>query len=268
MDRFAMVTGSASGMGARIASQLKAGGYSVLGVDRANADIVADLAEPSERIRLVHEIGQRCRGALHVAVTCAGISGFTSAGADVVTAVNYFGAADVLEGVRPFLAASEGAAAIAISSNAATSAPGLDEELIASCLVGDEQTALTRSLLLGGPASYAASKFALTRWVRRRSTTPEWIGLDITLNAIAPGVVDTPMSRAMRDEPSAARVIDRTPIPAGRVGTVDDIAAAVEYLASTRARYVVGSVLFVDGGTDAAIRADDWPAPRQRRQAD
>ncbi len=68
---------------------------------------------------------------------------------------------------------------------------------------------------------------------------------NITVNCVAPGFIDTDMTRALSDQQRTALVGQ---IPLGRLGAAEDIAAAVAYLASPAAGYVTGSVLHVNGG--------------------
>jgi NAD(P)-dependent dehydrogenase (short-subunit alcohol dehydrogenase family) len=266
--RRAVVTGSASGMGAATATALRQEGWEVVGVDLRDADIVADLGSSSDRRRVAEEVAVRCDGRLDAAVTCAGISGFTSAGGDVVLAVDYFGTVDLLASLRPLLAAGSAAAAVAISSNAATITPRLDEALIDACIDADDGLARDRARQAGAAAAYAAAKFAVARWVRRSAPTSAWIGQGITLNAVVPGMIDTPMTRSMQENVEATSMLERTPLPAGRPGTPEEIAGVVGFLLGPSARFLVGSLLFVDGGTDAVIRGDHWPSPRPSRRQD
>jgi NAD(P)-dependent dehydrogenase (short-subunit alcohol dehydrogenase family) len=67
--------------------------------------------------------------------------------------------------------------------------------------------------------------------------------------------------QSTRDDATIGQFIDDFPIPVGRVGTADEVAAFVAYLLGPDARFFCGSVLFLDGGTDALLRADDYPAP-------
>jgi NAD(P)-dependent dehydrogenase (short-subunit alcohol dehydrogenase family) len=108
---------------------------------------------------------------------------------------------------------------------------------------------------------YPATKTALAWWVRRHAPTHDWAGAGITLNVVAPGAVETPLLQATRDDPQIGRFIDDFPIPVGRKGTADELAAFVTFLLGPDARFFCGSVVFVDGGTDALLRADDFPTP-------
>ena len=94
-----------------------------------------------------------------------------------------------------------------------------------------------------GQANYCAAKAGLEGLTR--SLAQELGSRGITVNVVAPGFIDTDMTRELgeevRDQLSAR-------IPAGRLGTPQDIAEAVSYLASDRAGYVTGTVLHVNGG--------------------
>ena len=94
-----------------------------------------------------------------------------------------------------------------------------------------------------GQANYAASKaglIGLTMAIAR-----EVGSRNITCNAVAPGFIDTAMTEALGDEFKQTAVQQ---IPLGRVGTTDDVAAAVAFLASDHASYITGHVLSVNGG--------------------
>ncbi len=94
-----------------------------------------------------------------------------------------------------------------------------------------------------GQANYAASKAGLLGLTR--SIAREYGARGITANAVTPGPIDTDMFAATPDDARAALTAQ---IPAGRVGTPDEVAAAVTFLASEAAAYVNGAVLPVDGG--------------------
>jgi 3-oxoacyl-[acyl-carrier protein] reductase len=94
-----------------------------------------------------------------------------------------------------------------------------------------------------GQVNYAASKAGLVGLTK--SVARELASRNITCNAVAPGFIATAMSEKMTD---AARDSLSSEIPLGRLGTVDDVAAAVAYLASDEASYMTGTVLNVSGG--------------------
>lgn len=93
--------------------------------------------------------------------------------------------------------------------------------------------------------SYTASKSAIVGLTRALAN--EWAQYGVNVNAIAPGYMDTDNTAALRQDPDRSKAILER-IPAGRWGTVDDVAGAVVFLASPSADYVHGTVLTVDGG--------------------
>ena len=93
--------------------------------------------------------------------------------------------------------------------------------------------------------AYAASKGAVASLTKALSN--EWVGRGVTVNAVAPGYIETDMNEALiADRARNAQISER--IPAGRWGTGDDLAGAVVFLSSEAASYVSGVVLPVDGG--------------------
>jgi NAD(P)-dependent dehydrogenase (short-subunit alcohol dehydrogenase family) len=86
------------------------------------------------------------------------------------------------------------------------------------------------------------------------------VGAGIRLNGVAPGYIDTPMTAGTWDFVSNLDD-DVWPIPMDRPGTPDEVAALIAYLLSPEAAFFCGSVVVMDGGTEAALRPDDWPRP-------
>jgi 3-oxoacyl-[acyl-carrier protein] reductase len=94
-----------------------------------------------------------------------------------------------------------------------------------------------------GQSNYAASKAGLIGLAR--SIAREYGPRGITSNVVAPGPIDTDMLSALPDDARAAMAAQ---VPVGRIGTADEVAAAVTFLASDAAAFVTGAVLPVDGG--------------------
>ncbi|MCU1485879.1 MAG: NAD-dependent epimerase [Actinomycetia bacterium] len=258
--RTVVVTGSASGMGAATKARLEAAGDTVIGVDLRGADVVADLGTPEGRQAAIEGIGA-LTDSLDGLVTWAGLPGLTDRPGSLLASVNYFGSVALLEGLQPLLARGDRPAAVAISSNSTTVQPGVPMDVVHACLAGDEAAACEAADAASSLATYPATKTAIAWWVRRNAPTEAWAGAGITLNAVAPGAVETPLLQASREDPTVGGFIDAFPIPVGRKGTADELAAFVQFLLGPEARFFCGSVLFCDGGTDAQARPDDFPTP-------
>jgi NAD(P)-dependent dehydrogenase (short-subunit alcohol dehydrogenase family) len=245
-------------MGAATAARLSAAGWRVVGVDKDETDVVADLATPEGRRHAVESCTERTGGSLHALVTCAGLAALPNRKGSLLTAVNYFGTVEILEGLRPLLV--QGGAAVAFSSNSTTVQPAIPADLVEACLDHDEARAAAIADSRGALVAYPASKLALAHWVRGHATGTDWAGAGLRLNAVAPGMIDTPMVAGMRADPDTAPMLDMLPIPLGRPGRAEEIAALVEFLVGPDAGFFCGSVLFCDGGSDALLRTRDWPA--------
>jgi 3-oxoacyl-[acyl-carrier protein] reductase len=237
--RTAVVTGGGTGIGRAVAARLAADGYRVaivgrrVGVlEKAAADIPglvplpADLSSPTEIDRLALEV-RTALGTVDALVLNAGGAhhGAVRSTADVArhwTATieqNVLSAVLPTHALRPLLR-SPGGRVVVITSASATHA--------------------------GGEVAYAASKAALNRWVR---TVASVLGADgITANALSPGFVpDTELYGPDGADPGWSDRIARG-IAVRRVGTPDDVAAAVAYLVSDAAGFISGTVVDVDGG--------------------
>ena len=221
-------------MGAATRKKLETDGHKVIGIDLRDAEVVADLSTDDGRSSAVSETMQRCNGTLDGLVTAAGLG--PPVRGELIAKVNYFGAVALLEGLRPALAATSSAQVVQIGSNSSTTSPNLPVELVEAYLSGDESEA-----------------------VRLVNLTPEPFGEGITLNVIAPGPVQTPLFQMGKDDDDYGPLLEGFPVPAGDPATAEMLADWIVFLLSPSARFACGSVIFVDGGTDALLRADAWP---------
>ncbi len=254
------VTGSASGIGAATTARLQQQGHRVITVDRQDAEVICDLGSETGRQSAIKGIAELAGSHLDGLVTCAGIGGFPHRSGAEVAAVNYFGTTVLLAGLRPLLAAAGNASVVVISSNSASVQPGWPQTLVDALLSGDQAHAAALANEFGPLLAYPASKAAVARHVRRQAATPDWIGAGIRLNAIAPGLIATALVAEGRSDPEMARMLDSFPIPLGRAGRPEEVAALIAFMLSAEASFMCGSVIWLDGGSDALLRPDDWPA--------
>jgi NAD(P)-dependent dehydrogenase (short-subunit alcohol dehydrogenase family) len=212
-----VVTGGASGIGAATVAAFRARGDEVVAADLPELD-VRDEPRVAEAMRNVD-----------VLVNAAGIGSTTSAPDtpldvwDDVFAVNARGTFLCCKHAIPGMIARGGGSIVNVASVAA--------------LVG-----------LKNRAAYSASKGAVVALTRALAV--DHVGDGIRVNAVCPGTVDSPWVRRLVDEVGESIDALRARQPLGRLGTPEEIADAIVYLAT--AEFVTGSVLVVDGGLTAA----------------
>ena len=241
MKQVALVTGSSRGIGRAIAAQLAREGYAVcinyIEQRQAAESLAAELqAEGCQAIALQADVADRAAvnamvaeiehafGPVALLVNNAGISrqGLFQDVDDELWdryfAVNVTGARNTIQAVLPHMLHEKSGCIINISS-----IWGLRG---ASCEV-----------------TYATTKAALVGLTR--SLALELAPSGIRVNAVAPGCIETDMVRALGQE-TRDMLVDATPM--GRLGTPEDIAGAVSFLASDKASFMTGQILTADGG--------------------
>jgi 2-hydroxycyclohexanecarboxyl-CoA dehydrogenase len=245
MNRVAVVTGGASGMGEATCHELGTRGHkvAVLDIDGQAAQRVSEevRAEGATALGVAADVSDRAAveqafgkvrselGPVHILVTSAGLVDFapfteiTTAAWERLIAVNLTGTFHCCQVAVPDMVEAKWGRIVMISSSSAQrGSPGM--------------------------AHYAASKGALLSLTR--SLAREYAPLGITVNNIPPSAIETPMQHRSQAEghlPSNEQMA--ASVPLGHLGTGGDIAAAVAFLCSEQAGFITGQVLGVNGGS-------------------
>jgi len=210
----AIVTGSSRGIGAAIAAALERDGFAVL----PHSSAVANVTDAEEVRRFVAHVGAVDVLVCNAGRAMTGVFQDTAPQWHELFDVNFGGAVNFIDAVLPEMIAKKHGRIILISS--------VWGSVGASC-----------------EAIYSASKAALQGLTK--SLAKELGPSGITLNCVAPGVIDTQMN-ANLSSADLANLCDSTPL--GRIGTPNDVAEVVSFLASDRAAFVTGQIIGVDGG--------------------
>lgn len=257
MSRTYVITGAASGIGLATRQLLEARGGRVIGVDLHGTDIVADLSTADGVAAMVDAVADRAWGRIDAVLAVAGLA----LPIPKTVSINYFGAVRTLDGLRPLLAGSAAPRALATASMA--SIMPSDDELVGLLAAGDEAGALARAeVLAADPAGaggliYASTKRALVQWIRRTAPTAGWAGAGIPLNAVAPGIIATPMTADMiATQEARDGLLKLVPMPLNGIAEPEVVAKLQAWLVSDENTHLCGQCIFVDGGSDVVLRGD------------
>lgn len=250
-----VMTGVASGIGARAAELATSLGADVIGIDRNEPSvslagfIKADLASAQGIAAIVKQLPPRFDALANV----AGLSGNT--GAVPTLSVNFYGLRALSEQAAPRI--REGGAVVNVASiagfgwranlNRAISMVGAEGFPDVAKVVADHG--------VKNEEGYPVSKELLLLWTFRAAHDPRFKDRGIRVNAVSPGPVETPILGQFRQVLGDTRV-DSDISRVGRAGTPADIAPLVAFLCSDGARWINGANIAADGGLEASINAE------------
>lgn len=227
MNRLAVVTGAARGIGAAIVARLSADGYDVVGVDRDGGDgaVTCDVADHAAVHRLAAELGP-----VDVLVNNAGIWRFgpiedaDPGDIERVMAVNFGGTFHCTQAFGRSMLDRGGSIVNVVSIAAHSPNPSV--------------------------GAYSPSKAAVLAFTRQ--TAVEWGPRGVRANAVGPGFVPTEGTADVYDD-AAVRSVRSGAVPLRRLGRPEDVASVVAFLAGDGAAYVNGQVVYVDGGITESL---------------
>ncbi|CAB4718786.1 unannotated protein [freshwater metagenome] len=258
MTRKYIVTGAASGIGASTVALLKERNEIVFGVDIHGADVNADLSTNEGRLDAAAKSIELCGGTVDAVIACAGLAHPIAK----TVSVNFFGVTQFLTQLLPALSKSS-APRVSITSSMASLMPN-SPELVDAMLALDESkaVAIAQGLVDQGDAQasliYGSTKRAVSRWIRRECIKPEWAGAGIALNAVGPGIVETPMVADMIATQDARTAIDAmVPMPLNYYLKPRQVAYLLIWLTSLENTHTTGQTIYIDGGSDAALRGEN-----------
>jgi gluconate 5-dehydrogenase len=237
-----VVVAGAGGIGAECIRGFAAAGARVLAVDRDEArlaevagaagrddarvlGLVADLTEPGSGERAVAE-AERAFGGVDVLLHCVGVNDrrpvleFTEAEWERVLRTNLSSAFGIAQAAGRRMVAAGSGRLVFLSS-------------VSGLLAHKDH----------GP--YAASKGGLNQLMRVMAA--EWAGSGVTVNAVAPGYIETPLTAGYLAQPGVREGLVGM-VPAGRLGAPGEVVGPVLFLASPHASFITGHVLYIDGG--------------------
>ena len=234
----ALVTGASGGIGAAIARALHAGGATVaLHGTRAErlAELASELGDNAHVVTANLSDRNEAAGLIDAAADAAG--------APVSILVNNAGI--TRDNLSMRMKDEEWDEVLNVNMTAAMM---IARASLRSMMKARHGRIISVSSIVGvtgnpGQANYAASKAGMIGF--SKALAAEVASRGITVNVVAPGFIETPMTDALGDQQKEA-LLGRVPV--GRLGTAEEVASAVRYLASTEASYITGSTIHVNGG--------------------
>lgn len=249
-----VITGAASGIGARTAEVCTQLGAAVIGIDRQEPKaalagfIGGDLSSQGGIDAIVAKLPQRFDALCNI----AGLSG--APGAAPTVAVNFYGLRALSEAVAGKI--REGGAIVSVASIAGYGWRANLNRAKSMLAAGGfpDVAAVLREHNVAEPEGYPLSKELLLLWTQLAAHQPMFKSRGIRIVSVSPGPVETPILGQFRQVFGDQRV-DSDIAAAGRAGNPSDIAPVIAFLCSDGARWINGANIAADGGLEAAVNA-------------
>ncbi len=257
-----VITGGTKGMGGATAEILRKEGHSVFNIDYDRGDLCVDLGTVEGRQEAVETVHRLFPDGIDGLASNAGVA--SSEPLSKTVRINYFGSVAIMEGLFDLLKKRRGRCVVTVSNSISYVVRNhlFVDRLLTDC---GEEDRICRLVDTFDPvevdnAIYCSTKIALVRWMRR--TAPWWAKHGVTLNAVAPGGVNTTIMNGVKNmspSPAMARAL-ASPLldDEHRVLTADEVAPAFVHLLLPTPCANTGNVYFCDGGTECILHTEKY----------
>lgn len=252
-----VITGASSGIGKKVKEIFEKKGHTTLNIDYNNGDLNYDLSKDEERLKACEEVKKLYPEGIDGLILNAGVG--PAAPSHVIWAINFFAPVRLAKELLPLLEKKDGSIVVTCSNTITNDIVIRDDwvDILVNTL--DEERVLEFAKTIDDrmrSLAYSSGKKALAKWIRRSAGS--MAGGKVRINGVAPGNTNTPMTENMTEEQWDKALLIPIPTRYGRREFLDaeEIANVIAFLALPESSGVCGSIIFVDGGTDALLDSE------------